>query len=166
MEEPVNLGNSDLAAMTLDVVDVCGGRLDVRHAGRGVGGDDKPPTLRWGAWPEASSYAVTCYDPDAPTGSGMWHWVLADLAPTVLELSPDSEALDSAHVFSNDMGVAGYSGAAPPPGPAHRYEFTVWALGIDALPVRPGTTNAVARYFIHQHALAAGRRSLLFGLPT
>src|SRR5688572_20728291 len=107
-----------------------------------AGGDDVAPTVEWEGWPDAQSYAITCYDPDAPTGSGMWHWVLADIPAESRSVGPADESIVGVRAFQNDLGAEGYTGAAPPPGPAHRYAFTVWALNVPVLPAPPGSTNA------------------------
>jgi Raf kinase inhibitor-like YbhB/YbcL family protein len=129
----------------------------------GMIGDNLSPQLRWdGAPPETKSFAVTCYDPDAPTGSGFWHWVLFDIPADVEELprgagSGSFEGLPKGAIHArNDTGAAGYLGPAPPPGHGdHRYVFAVHAvkepkLGVDetASPAYVGfnlTFNTVAR---------------------
>ncbi len=150
-----------LPSIKVTVENSDGGKLPLQHASRDAGGADIPPSLTWEPWPEAASYAVTCYDPDAPTGSGIWHWIVTDIPTTNHALTQHTPAT-KAHI--NDLGVSGYTGAAPPPGPPHRYQFTVWALDVDTLPIPEGATNAVCRFFIHQHAVAAGTHTLTFGV--
>ena len=100
------------------------------------GGEDKSPQLSWSGFPDdTKAFAVTCYDPDAPTGSGFWHWVVTDLdaATTSLETNagdPSADLLPSGAVtLRNDAGEPRFVGAAPPAGHGpHRYFFIVTAL--------------------------------------
>src|SRR5690606_5727287 len=97
-----------------------------------VGGDNVSPQLAWSGFPaDTKGFVVTCFDPDAPTGSGFWHWVLVNLPATVTELPRGVAEGDLGGAFSvrNDYGQHGYGGAAPPAGDRpHRYLFAVHAL--------------------------------------
>ena len=101
-----------------------------------AGGEDKSPQLSWSGFPdETQAFAVTCFDPDAPTGSGFWHWVVTDLdaATTSLETNAGDPAADllpsGAVTLRNDAGEPRFVGAAPPAGHGpHRYFFIVTAL--------------------------------------
>ena len=119
------------------------------------GGEDLSPSLSWSGDipPETKSFVVTCYDPDAPTVSGFWHWIVYDLPATTTSLptgagTPDSSGLPpGAKMLKNDAGFAGYCGAAPPPGHGeHRYIFCVSAMGIDNLPIADTTSPAVSQF--------------------
>jgi Raf kinase inhibitor-like YbhB/YbcL family protein len=131
----------------------------------GAGGEDESPQLSWSGFPEETrSFAVTVYDPDAPTGSGFWHWAVANLPGTVTELpagiGDGSELPGDALTLVNDAGMRRYVGAAPPAGHGpHRYFIAVHALQVekldlpeDASPAYLGFNlfmNAIARAVIH-----------------
>lgn len=127
----------------------------------GFSGENLSPQLRWSGFPaETKSFAVTCYDPDAPTGSGFWHWVLFDIPAGTTELrtgagTPDSKDLPQGATHArNDYGVKAFGGAAPPPGAPHRYVFTIHALDTSSLDLDPDTPPAVVGFNITAHTLA------------
>ncbi|MFF0869242.1 YbhB/YbcL family Raf kinase inhibitor-like protein [Nonomuraea sp. NPDC003560] len=138
----------------------------------GMTGGNVSPQLRWSGAPEGTrGYAVTCHDPDAPTGSGFWHWVLFDLPGDTTELprgagtGPDFKGLPAGAVHArNDYGTKDYGGAAPPPGAPHRYVFTVHALGVDELGVGGDATPAVVGFNITANTLARGHIVAHFGV--
>jgi Raf kinase inhibitor-like YbhB/YbcL family protein len=135
--------------------------LDQRHV---MAGGNLSPHLRWEDPPESTrGFAVTCYDPDAPTPSGMWHWAVFGLDGTVRELPTGAGAADGSGLphgafhLRNDAGIAGYVGAAPPPGDfSHRYFFVVHALDVRELPVDETTTPAMASFHLAFHTVARG----------
>ena len=137
--------------------------------GFGCGGDNKSPHLRWeGAPAEAKSFAVTCFDPDAPTGSGFWHWVVVNIPPAmaVLPLDAGNPAggklpAGALHVRT-DFGKPGYGGPCPPEGDhPHRYLFTVHAVSLEQLPVTADTSAAVVGFYLNFNTLA---KASLMGL--
>lgn len=122
----------EVPSFTLESDDVTDGQpLDAKFAHTSVGGENVSPHLRWSGFPdETEAFLVTCYDPDAPTGSGFWHWVLFNLPASTTELAQGAAAPDGAGEARNDFGESGYDGPAPPAGDRpHRYVFAVHALG-------------------------------------
>ena len=114
-----------------------GGQFTNKHYLNGMGytGENQSPQLSWENAPEGTkSFALTIYDPDAPTGSGFWHWVVFNIPANVKELKSGAGDLKKnllpagAIQCVTDYGVPGYGGAAPNVGPAHRYIITVYAL--------------------------------------
>ncbi len=129
----------------------------------GVGGGNISPHLRWSGAPEETrSYVVSCFDPDAPTPSGFWHWVLVDLPETTTELprgigTADESALPGAFSVRNDFGQTGYGGPAPSEGDVpHRYYFVVHAVDVPSLEVPRDATPAVVAFNLAFHTLARG----------
>lgn len=126
-----------------------------------AGGDNLSPQLRWSGYPPGTGgFVVTGYDPDAPTGSGFWHWVLVNLPAATTELPRGAGAADAAlpggafHV-RNDFGEPSYGGAAPPPGDRpHRYVFAVHALDTDRLEVDESATPAYVGFQLTFHTVA------------
>ncbi len=132
----------------------------------GFGGENLSPQLSWSGFPaETKSFAVTCYDPDAPTGSGFWHWVLFDLPATVTELPTGAGAEDAKIGVQarNDYGIKAFGGAAPPPGEPHRYVFTVHALDVESLGIGSDVSPAVAGFNITAHTLARATLVPVYG---
>lgn len=145
-------------SFTVTSTDVADGQpLDELHTHPGVGGKNLSPQLSWSGFPEEThGFAVTCFDPDAPTGSGFWHWVLVNLPSSVTVLDRGADPLpDDAFCVRNDYGERGYGGAAPPPGDrSHRYVFAVHAIDVDALEVSPDASPASVGFNLVFHTLA------------
>lgn len=124
-------------------------------------GGDRSPQLSWaGAPAETRSFVVTCFDPDAPTPSGFWHWVLVDLPAAVTSLPAGAGKADGSGLprpafhCRNDYGSMGYGGPAPPKGDRpHRYCFVVHALDVDTLGVNEKTSPAAVSFTMLRHTL-------------
>lgn len=122
---------------------------------------DESPHLAWtGFPPETQSFVVSCFDPDAPTPAGFWHWTIVDLDASVTELERGWGASDlmlpgaSFHV-RNDGGGHSYTGAAPPVGDRmHRYVFAVHALDVDTLDLDPEASPTAVAFHALFHTLA------------
>jgi Raf kinase inhibitor-like YbhB/YbcL family protein len=119
------------------------------------GGQDVSPSLTWSGFPAdtTKSFVVTCYDPDAPTSCGFYHWVMYDIPVSVTSLPTDAGHKDGSKVpmgakmLKNDAGFPGFCGAAPPPGHGtHRYMFCVSALPVETLPIDETSSPAVCGF--------------------
>lgn len=137
----------------------------------GYSGGNQSPQLAWSGFPsETKSFAVTIHDPDAPTGSGFWHWVVANIPANVRELSANVGAEDSkglpngALQIRNDGGVHGFIGAAPPTGDEpHRYVTTVHAVDVDRLDIDENVAPAIVGFNLRFHTLARAQIVPVFG---
>lgn len=126
------------------------------------GGKDVSPQLSWSGAPEGTrSYAVTVYDPDAPTGSGFWHWVVAGIPATVTDLpegagdESGSGLPEGAYQLRHDGGAPGFVGAAPPAGHGpHRYFVTVYALDVEDIGVSATASPGLLGFSMYPHTLA------------
>lgn len=132
----------------------------------GAGGSDVSPQLSWSGFPaETKSFAVTVYDPDAPTASGFWHWAVADLPASVTELpagaGDGSELPGGAVTLANDASLKRFIGAAPPAGHGpHRYYIAVHALPVESLGLPDGATPAYLGFNLFGQAIA---RAVIYG---
>ena len=140
-------------------------------SGFGCQGANMSPELRWENAPKgAKSFAVTVYDPDAPTGSGWWHWVVFNIPASATGLSAGAgdekgSALPAGSVQSRtDFGKSGFGGACPPVGAKpHRYVFTVFALDVDRLELGPDSPAAMVGFNLNAHTLGTASITAKFG---
>ncbi|UNX53716.1 YbhB/YbcL family Raf kinase inhibitor-like protein [Georgenia sp. TF02-10] len=140
-----------------------GGKFDIPQVSGilGAGGQDISPHLSWRGFPaETKSFAVTVYDPTAPTGSGFWHWAVADIPASVTELPAGAgdekgSLADGAWQLKNDASLARYIGAAPPAGSGkHNYYIAVHALDVESLGLDKDATPAFLGFNMSGHTLA------------
>jgi Raf kinase inhibitor-like YbhB/YbcL family protein len=149
-------------AFTLTSGDIADGQpLASTHLHGSIGGDNRSPQLAWSGAPASTrGYAVTCYDPDDPTGSGFWHWLMLGLPADASHLSNDAGNSDGTHLppgayhVRNDFGSHHYDGAAPAPGdPTHRYLFAVHALDTNDLELDANSTAGYAGFMMTAHTV-------------
>ncbi len=141
--------------------------------GFGCTGKNVSPALAWSGAPAGTkSYAVTVYDPDAPTGSGWWHWVVFNIPASAANLAEgagtaDGKALPAGSTQGRtDFGAPGFGGACPPAGDKpHRYQITVFAVDVDKLPIAKNAKASAASvgFDLHFHTLAKTTLTGLFG---
>jgi Raf kinase inhibitor-like YbhB/YbcL family protein len=139
--------------------------------GFGCSGENKSPALKWTGAPKGTkSFAVTLYDPDAPTGSGWWHWVVINIPASVHELPSNAGALNSTTLpkgavqVRSDYGTDAFGGTCPPKGDKpHHYIFTVYALKAEKLEIPADATAALAGYMIHGNMLAKASFTARYG---
>lgn len=134
----------------------------------GYTGENLSPHLAWDDVPDGTkSFVVTCYDPDAPTGSGWWHWVVANLPADTREL-PEGAGSGlpglpaGALQTRTDFGPGGYGGAAPPKDEQHRYIFTVHAIDVDRLDVDEEASAAMVGFNVHFHTLGSASITAMY----
>ena len=147
-----------------------GGKLSESHVFNGFGcqGGNVSPQLSWSNPPSGTkSFVVTAYDPDAPTGSGWWHWVVYDIPADARELPKGAgggTGLPAGAVQGRtDFGAPGYGGACPPPGKPHRYVFTVFALKVDKMDVPDGASPAYVGFMTHAGKLGSAKLTVKYG---
>lgn len=143
------------------------GMIAQRHTYNGFGctGQNLAPAIQWqGVPPNAKSLALTVFDPDAPTGSGWWHWVVIDLPASAKGLPQDGALPAGARSLRNDYGDARWGGPCPPPGDQpHHYVFTIYALDVPSLGLPADASAAKAGFMIRQHAIGKAETTLRFG---
>lgn len=130
----------------------------------GCKGANVSPDLAWSAGPAGTKYyAVTMYDPDAPTGSGWWHWVVFNIPASVKSLQAGGKAPEGAIESRTDFGKPGYGGPCPPEGDKpHRYIVKVYALK-DKVPLDADAPGAMVGFNLNQLKLAEGTLSAKYG---
>lgn len=163
-----------MTAFTLTSPDIADGSTiaqSFEFDGFGCSGRNQSPVLRWSGAPEGTKgFAVNVYDPDAPTGSGFWHWYVIDLPASVSELPANAGAKGGAHLpagarqIRNDYGQYAWGGMCPPPGDKpHRYIFTVHALSVERIDVPDDAPAALAGFMVNAHTLGKASFTATYG---
>jgi Raf kinase inhibitor-like YbhB/YbcL family protein len=135
----------------------------------GCSGQNVSPGLAWKSAPkDARSFVVTLYDPDAPTGSGFWHWVVINIPPSATSIPTGASGTPKmpagAVEMRTDFGTTGYGGPCPPQGDKpHRYIFTIFALRVDTLDVDPQATAAMVGFATRANAIATTTFTVTYG---
>ena len=132
-------------------------------SGFGCSGKNVSPKIEWKNPPaNTKSFGLTMYDPDAPTGSGWWHWVVVNIPQTASALNKGSGDVSAKKApvgvlqTRTDFGAYGYGGPCPPEGsPAHRYKFKLFALNVEKLPVEKDSSAALVGYMLNTHSIAS-----------
>jgi Raf kinase inhibitor-like YbhB/YbcL family protein len=140
------------------------------YNGFGCTGSNVSPALNWTHLPAGTkSLALTVFDPDAPTGSGWWHWVIFNIDPEVSGLPANAgnvkaKLAPAGSVQSRtDFGMNGYGGPCPPAGDKpHRYIFTLFALNVKQLPLDETTPAAMVGFFLNQHRIQKTQMTVLY----
>jgi Raf kinase inhibitor-like YbhB/YbcL family protein len=149
-----------------------GKKMGIDHVFSGFGctGKNISPALQWENAPKnTKSFAITMYDPDAPTGSGWWHWIIFNIPAKTNSLSRNAGdpaslvAPEGSVQGKTDFGTSGYGGACPPEGSKpHRYQFTVYALDIEKLALDANASGAMAGFNINQHTIGKATLTVLY----
>jgi Raf kinase inhibitor-like YbhB/YbcL family protein len=169
-------GSAGAQSMTLTSAEVKDGATiaaDQVFKGFGCTGNNVSPSLSWSGAPAAAkSFAVSIYDPDAPTGSGWWHWVVFNIPAGTTSLpkgagDPKGKGMPKGAIQSRtDFGADGYGGPCPPAGDKpHHYQITVFAVDVDKLPDAKdhNASAALVGFDLHFHTLAKATITGLYG---
>ena len=139
--------------------------------GFGCEGKNISPALKWSGAPKGTrSFALQMYDPDAPTGSGWWHWVVYNIPASATELAEGAGAADGKGLPAGslqgrtDFGAPGFGGACPPKGSKpHRYIFTVHALKTEKIEVPPDASAALIGFMVNANSLGKASFTAKYG---
>lgn len=151
--------------------DLKGGTFELEQVYNGFGcaGSNQSPHLAWTGPPLGTrSFVITVYDPDAPTGSGFWHWVVVNIPPSTTMIAANASRTPRMPKGSletrTDFGPAGYGGPCPPAGDQpHRYIFTIHALGIERLDVNADTSAALVGFMANPNRIASASFTARYG---
>jgi Raf kinase inhibitor-like YbhB/YbcL family protein len=160
-------------SLTLSSTDISEGEFMTKkheYIGFGCSGDDLSPHLKWANAPEGTkSFAITAYDPDAPTGSGWWHWQVVNIAKNVTEIPTGAGSikqnlsLKGSMQIANDYGSKGFGGACPPSGHGvHHYRYTIHALSVEKLDLPENASGALTGYMINANTIESSTIESLY----
>jgi len=135
--------------------------------GFGCTGGNTSPQLSWSTAPKGTkSFAITAYDPDAPTNSGWWHWNAVNIPASVhsIELGASGKGTMPKGTVetANDYGTLGFGGACPPAGQVHRYVFTVYALSTEKMDIPKNASNALVSYMTHANTIESAKITAVY----
>lgn len=164
-------GNAKADGFSIDSVQLTNKSFANAQVSNGFGchGGNLSPSIRWSGAPAGTqSYLLTMFDADAPTGSGFWHWVVADIPASVHAIESGagndvSKLPVGALAIKNDVGNAGYLGPCPPQGETHRYIITLTAVKIPKLPIDANATPAAVRFVAHDQTIAKATVVVRYG---
>lgn len=159
--------NSALAgSLTLASTDIANGKFMAKaqeFQGFGCSGGNQSPQLSWSGAPAGTAaFAIMVHDPDAPTGSGWWHWQLVNIPKEVTFLPAGTVTPAGSQAMNNDYGAKGFGGACPPPKHGvHRYQFTLYALS-QKLELPENASGALTGYMVKAHTLESSTIEALY----
>lgn len=161
------VSNESFARMRLKSADIKSGRsIDLKHVFNDFGciGENKSPNLLISNVPkEAQSLAITVYDPDAPTGSGWWHWIAYNIDVNTKEIATGAKEISENTVFGrNDYGTYNYGGPCPPVKSRHRYIFTLYALDVDKIDLPKDASGAMIGFYLNKHKIKTDSLTALY----
>lgn len=164
---------SNVQALSLSSTDIVEGKtLGNAQVFNGFGceGENISPALSWSDIPEGTkSFAITAYDPDAPTGSGWWHWQMINIPVSVTSLASGAGDVNGKNIpqgsrqIKNDFGVASYGGACPPIGHGtHHYRFMLHALSVEKIDLPEDPSGALTGYMINANSIATAHINAIY----
>lgn len=167
---PACASTADVGDFNLSSPDVAEGvQLTNDHVFNGFGceGGNISPALSWSGAPEGTkSFVITAYDPDAPTGSGWWHWVSFNIPASTTSLPANASAeglMPEGTVQSRtDFGATQFGGACPPPGEVHRYEFKIHALDVESLDLDETASPALVGFMTNAHTIDSDKITAVY----
>jgi Raf kinase inhibitor-like YbhB/YbcL family protein len=167
---PLEAQASEFKLTSTDIADGTPMTTQQIYKGFGCEGANVSPQLAWSGAPTGTkSFAITVYDPDAPTGSGWWHWTVVNLPASTHTLPRGAGGTTGklpagAVQGRTDFGSTGFGGACPPAGDKpHHYQFTVWALKAEKLPIDANASGAMVGFMLNANALEKAQLTTTYG---